>query len=185
MESTNTNIKPFIHLREASKDDAPIILELICELADYERAPEQVTLTEAELLNDGFGERPLFKVILAETGGKTVGMALWYFAYSTWKGKVLYLEDIIIKKNFRGMGIGSLLFEELILQAGKHRAKRMQWQVLNWNEKAIRFYQKYGANMSSEWLNGSLTEEQILNLKDKIQPFHHDINEGRSFETFK
>ncbi len=97
-------------------------------------------------------------------------MALWYFAYSTWKGKVLYLEDIIVKKDFRGMGIGSLLFNELILLAAKHRAKRMQWQVLNWNEPAIRFYQKYGANLSSEWLNGSLTEEQILNLKNIIQP---------------
>jgi len=170
MESMHSNIKPIIHLREASKDDASVIVELIRELAYYERAPKEVTITETELIDDGFGEQPLFKVILAETESKIVGMALWYFAYSTWKGKVLYLEDIIVKKDFRGMGIGSLLFNELILLAAKHRAKRMQWQVLNWNEPAIRFYQKYGANLSSEWLNGSLTEEQILNLKNIIQP---------------
>ena len=167
MESTNTNIKPFIHLREASKDDAPIILELICELADYERAPEQVTLTEAELLNDGFGERPLFKVILAETGGKTVGMALWYFAYSTWKGKGLYLDDLIVTEKLRGKGIGRKLLNAFMVEAKKAGAKQVHWQVLDWNTPAIEFYKKVGASIEPEWYDCKMSEEQIQNYKSE------------------
>jgi len=152
-----------INLRKANKNDLMSIIALIKELALYERAPEEVTISMEEMLKDGYGDNPLFFVFLAENEKHgVVGMAFWYFAYSTWKGKCIYLEDIIVKNEFRRQGVGEKLFNEVIKAAKKHKAKRLMWQVLNWNTPAIEFYKKkYNAEISDEWLNGRMTEEMI------------------------
>ncbi|HNX08379.1 MAG TPA: GNAT family N-acetyltransferase [Bacteroidales bacterium] len=150
-----------ISLRNAQRDDIPTIIELIRELAIYERAPKEVTVTAADLERDGFGPNPVFEVILACTEDQVLGMAFYYFSYSTWKGKCLYLEDIIVKQQFRGNKAGKLLFEAVIKKAKETGAKRMQWQVLEWNTPAINFYQKYGAVLDDTWINGKFTEEQL------------------------
>ncbi|HNW90839.1 MAG TPA: GNAT family N-acetyltransferase [Bacteroidales bacterium] len=150
-----------ITLRKAEKSDIPEILELIKELATYERAPQEVTVTAADLERDGFGANPVFEVILACNGEQVLGMAFYYFSYSTWKGKCLYLEDIIVKEKFRGYKAGKLLFEAVIRKAREVGAKRMHWQVLDWNEPAINFYKKYNAVLDNTWINGKFTEEQL------------------------
>ncbi|MBT4727002.1 MAG: GNAT family N-acetyltransferase [Bacteroidetes bacterium] len=155
-----------IIIRKANKADLPEVLNLIKELALYEKAPDEVTITIEELEKDGFGDQPMYEVILAESDEEEIiGMSFYYYAYSTWKGKCLYLEDIIVKEEFRGKGIGKQLFDATVLKAKEVKAKRMMWQVLDWNTPAIEFYkQKYKAEISSEWLNGRLTEEQIQNF---------------------
>jgi len=152
-----------VNIRKATKSDLGSILSLIKELATYEKAPDEVTVTLDDLLNDGFGEHPLFHIFLAENPAQgIIGMAFWYFAYSTWKGKCIYLEDIIVKNEFRRQGIGEKLFNEVIKAAKEHKAKRLMWQVLNWNTPAIEFYKrKYNAEISDEWLNGRLSEAMI------------------------
>ncbi|MBT3301477.1 MAG: GNAT family N-acetyltransferase [Bacteroidetes bacterium] len=152
-----------IIIRKANKADLPEVLNLIKELALYEKAPDEVTITIEELEKDGFGDQPMYEVILAESDEEEIiGMSFYYYTYSTWKGKCLYLEDIIVKEEFRGKGIGKQLFDATVLKAKEVKAKRMMWQVLDWNTPAIEFYkQKYKAEISSEWLNGRLTEEQI------------------------
>lgn len=155
-----------VNIRKAEKKDINDILSLIKELAAYERAINEVTITHDDLLSDGFGENPLFKVLVAENPAHgIIGMAFWYFAYSTWKGKCIYLEDIIVKQDFRRQGIGEKLFNEVLKAAKKHKAKRLMWQVLNWNTPAIEFYtRKYHAEISDEWLNGRLNEDAIESL---------------------
>ncbi|MBT7827722.1 MAG: GNAT family N-acetyltransferase [Bacteroidetes bacterium] len=155
-----------IIIRKANKADLPEVLNLIKELALYEKAPDEVTITIEELEKDGFGDQPMYEVILAESDEEEIiGMSFYYYTYSTWKGKCLYLEDIIVKEEFRGKGIGKQLFDATVLKAKEVKAKRMMWQVLDWNTPAIEFYkQKYKAEISSEWLNGRLTEEQIQNF---------------------
>lgn len=158
-----------VNIRKATKEDLPVILTLIKELAEYEKAPDEVTLTLTELEEDGFGESPLYEAFVAEKDDKMiVGMAFFYFAYSTWKGKCLYLEDIIISVNYRRQGIGTQLFDAVLKKAKNVGAKRLMWQVLEWNTPAIEFYRtKYGADISEEWLNGRLTNHQIeLIIKD-------------------
>ena len=150
-----------ITTRKATRQDIPDILSLIQELATYERAPKEVTITPADLEEDGFGNRPLFEAILAELNGKVVGMAFYFISYSTWKGRCLFLEDIIVNLEHRNKGIGTLLFDKVIEKAKEIGAKRLQWQVLEWNVPAIEFYKKYNANIDPEWLNGKLTEAQI------------------------
>lgn len=150
-----------ITLRKAEKPDIPEILELIKELAAYERAPQEVTVTAEDLERDGFGTNPAFEVILACNEEQVLGMAFYYFSYSTWKGKCLYLEDIIVKQQFRGNKAGKLLFEAVIRKAKEVEAKRMHWQVLDWNEPAINFYKKYRAVLDNTWINGKFTEEQL------------------------
>ena len=153
-----------IATRKANKQDIPDILSLIQELATYERAPQEVTITPADLEEDGFGNRPLFEAILAELDGKVVGMAFYFISYSTWKGRCIFLEDIIVKLEHRNKGIGTVLFDKVIEKAKEFGAKRLQWQVLEWNEPAIKFYKKYKANIDPEWLNCKLTEAQIKKL---------------------
>ncbi len=157
-----------INLRKANKHDIPAILELITELAEYERAVREVTIDLTQLETDGFGSNPLFEVILAENGEGIAGMAFWFYAYSTWKGKCIYLEDIIVKNELRGQGIGTLLFEAVIARASEVNAKRLMWQVLDWNEPAIAFYKKYKPDFSNEWLNVRMNEFQIEELSQKI-----------------
>lgn len=150
-----------IKLRPATKNDLPEVLALIRELALYERAPQEVTVSLDDLERDGFGPQPLFEIILAENASGIAGMALYFNAYSTWKGRCIYLEDIIVKDDLRGQGIGRLLFNAVVLRCKEVDARRMMWQVLDWNEPAINFYKKYDAVLDPTWLNGKLTHEQI------------------------
>lgn len=147
------------HIRKAQREDLPEVLALVKELALYEKAPHEVTITLEELEQDGFGEHPLYWIILAENEDGILGMSFYYIRYSTWKGKCLYLEDIVVKEVHRGKGIGNALFEETIQAAKAMGAKLMTWQVLDWNEPAIKFYEKFNAELDGEWLNGKLRFE--------------------------
>jgi GNAT superfamily N-acetyltransferase len=142
-----------IVIREGIREDVPIMFELIKELALYENAPEQVTNTVEQMYIDGFGENPIFGSIVAEFEGKVVGLALYYYRYSTWKGKRLYLEDLIVSEKMRGKGLGEKLLEATIEQAKKTSCTGVMWQVLDWNEPAINFYKKFGVRFDGEWLN--------------------------------
>lgn len=153
-----------IALRYAQKKDLPEVLSLIRELATYERAPQEATVSLDDLEKDGFGDKPIFEVILAETDGKIAGMAFYYYAYSTWKGKCIYLEDIIVRENMRAKGIGKVLFDAVVMKCKKVNARRLMWQVLDWNEPAINFYKKYNATLDPTWVNGKLTDDQIRNF---------------------
>ncbi|MFA6922703.1 MAG: GNAT family N-acetyltransferase [Bacteroidales bacterium] len=154
-----------VNIRKGIKQDLPEILKLIKELAEYEKAPQEVTVTLEELQRDGFNENPVFETFVAIVNNEIVGMAFYFYSYSTWKGKCVYLEDIIVKQQYRRYGIGKKLFEEVIEKSKEIGAKRMQWQVLNWNTPAINFYKKYDANLDEAWINGKLTEKQIKEFK--------------------
>lgn len=145
-----------IKIREATKNDLPAVIELIKELATYEKAADEVKITLAELQKDGFGEHPLYWIILAEMDTQIVGMSFYYIRYSTWTGRNLYLEDIVVKEKYRRFGIGKLLFEETIKAAKEMNVRQMIWQVLDWNEPALNFYKKFNAELDSEWVNGKL-----------------------------
>lgn len=153
-----------ISIVEANAADVDDIAELIQELAIYEKAPDEAILTASDLLRDGFGDNPNFHVLLAKANGKTVGMAFWFFTYSTWKGKELYLEDLVVKEAWRPKGIGRLLFEKLLTLAHQYKVKRMRWQVLQWNEPALHCYRKYQTTISEKWLNCMLTNHDISKL---------------------
>jgi GNAT superfamily N-acetyltransferase len=145
-----------INVRRAVKEDCPRLLELVQELATYERAPGEVTVTLEHFVESGFGEKPVWWAFVAEVDGKIVGFALYYIRYSTWKGQAMYLEDILITHSMRGKGIGKLLFERLIEEAREKKLNRIIWQVLDWNEPAINFYKIYNAEIDSGWLNCSI-----------------------------
>jgi GNAT superfamily N-acetyltransferase len=145
-----------ITVRRAVKEDCPRLLELVKELAVYEKAPDEVTVTLDHFIESGFGEKPVWWAFVAEENGTVYGFALYYIRYSTWKGQAMYLEDILVTESTRGKGIGKLLFDQLIEEAREKGLKRMVWQVLEWNEPAINFYNKYKADFDGEWLNGSL-----------------------------
>jgi GNAT superfamily N-acetyltransferase len=153
-------------LRIAKKEDCPRLLELVNELALFERAPEEVTVTLEEFEDAGFGEKPVWKAFVAEVDGIIAGFALYYIRYSTWKGCRMYLEDLLITESMRGKGIGKLLFDRLIVEARELGFNGMTWQVLDWNEPAINFYKKYEAGIDAGWLNASLSKEQILKEVD-------------------
>lgn len=152
-----------INLRVAVKEDCPRLLELINELALFEKAPGEVTVTLEEFIDAGFGEKPVWKTFVAEVDGVIVGFALYYIRYSTWKGCRMYLEDLIVTESWRGKGVGKLLFDRLIAEAREMGFNGMSWQVLDWNEPAIKFYKKYEAALDGAWINGSLSKEQIMN----------------------
>ena len=143
------------NIRIAKRSDVPAIFALIQELALYEKAPEQVTNTVENLRIDLF-DKQLCGAIVAEINEEIVGFALYYTSYSTWKGACLYLEDFYVKEEFRKLGIGQQLFDEIVLIAKARNVKRMDWQVLEWNEPAIRFYEKQQALLDPEWLNGRM-----------------------------
>ncbi len=138
------------------------VLALISELAVYEHAANEVNITVEQLEKDGFGECSFFRCFVAEDGNEIVGMALYYYRYSTWKGKTIYLEDLVVKQDRRRQGIGARLFETLAKEAKNIGAKRMEWQVLDWNEPAINFYKKYGAILDKEWVNCKFTRQQLV-----------------------
>ena len=153
-----------IKIRVAKKEDCLRLLELVNELALYEKAPEEVTVTLQEFVDAGFGEKPVWKAFVAEIDGLIIGFALYYIRYSTWKGCRMYLEDLIVTENMRGKGIGKLLFDQLIVEANESGFNGMMWQVLDWNEPALNFYKKYEASIDAGWLNASLSKAQLLNL---------------------
>lgn len=153
-----------INTRPGRKTDLPRVLGLIKELAEYERAPHEVTNTVERLEEDGFGERPVYGFFVAELGDEIIGLSLYYWRYSTWKGKRLYLEDIIVTESQRGKGAGQLLFDRTMQKALEENCTGMMWQVLEWNEPAINFYKKYGSKLDGEWVNCNLEAEQIRKL---------------------
>ena len=142
-----------IIIRDAIREDVPTMFELIKELALYEKAPEQVTNTVEQMYVDGFGNNPIFGTIVLEVESEIVGMALNYFRYSTWKGKRLYLEDLIVSETMRGRGLGEKLLESVFEKARQTACTGLMWQVLDWNEPAINFYKKFGAKFDEEWVN--------------------------------
>ena len=150
-----------IKIRKGIKSDLPFILDLIKELADYEKALCEVDINLTQLENDGFGNKSVFSFIVAEKNNQIVGMALYYTKYSTWKGKCLFLEDLIVREKYRKSGIGSKLFNEVIRTAKSKKMKRVMWQVLDWNQPAINFYKKYNAHIDNKWLDGKLIQTQI------------------------
>ena len=150
-----------IVLRRGVETDLPQVLGLIQELAEYEKAPEAVTNTLAAMQRDGFGPQPIFGFFVLEAEARIIGLALYYTAYSTWKGRMLYLEDLVVTEAARRGGLGRLLFDAVVAEARATGAVRMKWQVLDWNEPAIGFYQKLGATIEREWLNGNLDEAQL------------------------
>lgn len=152
-------------LRKATKQDLQAVLDLVNELALYEKAPQEVTVTLADYKKD-FNNK-VFDIILAEQEHRIVGIVFYYMAYSTWKGKMLYLEDFVVKEELRGKGIGKLLFKAFLEEAKNLGASLAKWQVLDWNEPAINFYEKYNSTIEKEWYNGKILEkdyEEIIGL---------------------
>lgn len=142
-----------IHIRAAVKEDVAALLTLVKKLAVYERAPDAVTVSAAHFAESGFGENPVWWAFVAEHENKIVAFALYYIRFSTWKGQCMYLEDIVVTEAYRGHGIGKMLMEKLIAEAQEKKLYGMQWQVLDWNEPAIRFYEKYPVEFQKEWWN--------------------------------
>ena len=156
-------MKPVV--RFAEKKDMPQVLELIRELAVFEKEPDAVEVTLAELENEGFGANPLFTCFVANLGEEIVGMALVYFRFSTWKGRTVHLEDLIVKNTHRSKGIGSLLYNSVINYAADQGVKRVEWVVLDWNQNAINLYKKNGATVLKDWYLVQLPEHKIKRTK--------------------
>ena len=146
-------------IRKATKNDMPSVLELIQELATFEKEPDAVMVTVDDLVRDGFSENPLFQCFVAEVDGEIIGMALYYYRYSTWKGKTIHLEDLIVKENKRGTGAGFALYKEIIKQGKAENVRRIEWNVLDWNTPAIDFYEKSGARVLGDW--------RVVHMDDK------------------
>ena len=156
------------NIRHANKSDMPHVLKLIKELAVFEKEPDAVEVTVNDIENDGFGNNPAFHCFVAEVNNNIEGMALVYYRYSTWKGKTLHLEDLIVSKNMRGSGIGSALLDEVVKYGERLRVKRITWEVLDWNEPAIVFYEKNGATVMRDWNVVHLDEQGIKNYISKL-----------------
>lgn len=148
-------------IRKGTKEDVSSILSLIKELAVFEKEPDAVIVTEADLLRDGFSENPLYYTFIAEENGEVIGMALYYYRYSTWKGKTIHLEDLIVRENKRGTGAGLALYKKIIEQGKLDGVKRIEWNVLDWNTNAIKFYEKSGAKVLDDWRVVQMDENGI------------------------
>ena len=146
-------------IRKATKNDMSSVLELIQELATFEKEPDAVVVTVDDLVRDGFSENPLFQCFVAEVDGEIIGMALYYYRFSTWKGKTIHLEDLIVKENKRGTGAGFALYKEIIKQGKAENVRRIEWNVLDWNTPAIDFYKKSGAKVLDDW--------RVVHMDDK------------------
>jgi GNAT superfamily N-acetyltransferase len=156
------------HIRQARAGDMPTVYRLIKELAHFEKEPHAVELTVEDLVKDGFGEHQLFNCFVGEVDGKIGGMALVYPRYSTWKGPVLHLEDLIVTKEMRGCGLGTALLQEVVKYGTALGVKRISWEVLDWNEPAISFYEQKGAKVMRDWDVVQLDERGMQNFIDKI-----------------
>ncbi|MCS6935410.1 MAG: GNAT family N-acetyltransferase [Chitinophagales bacterium] len=150
-------------IRKATEHDVPGMMQLVRELAEFERAPGEVVTNEATLLRDGFGPNAIYKAFVAEEAdtNRIIGMALYYTAYSTWKGRMLFLDDLIVTQSYRGLGIGRRLMDEFLREAQREGVKQVRWQVLNWNTPAIGFYRTLGAFLDEEWITCKMSDEQI------------------------
>lgn len=158
-----------IPIRPGTADDLPQVLDLIRELAEFEREPNAVETTVESMQQDGFGDQPVFEFFVAEDDEKIVGLALYFYSYSTWKGKCIYLEDLIVTQAYRGQGLGRRLLDRIVMKAKEENAQRVGWQVLDWNTPAIEFYESLGAALLPEWINCRLTKEQIQNYEPAVE----------------
>lgn len=157
-------------IRKGNPEDMKAVLGLIQELANFEKEPDAVLVTVEDLIRDGYGTTPLFHVFVAEiesdpadcdNGVQIVGIALYYYRYSTWKGKTIHLEDLVVKDKMRGMGLGYALYSEIIKQGKKDKVRRIEWNVLDWNTPALKFYEKSGAKVSGDWRVAQMDEVAI------------------------
>jgi len=150
-----------MNIRKGNPEDMKAVLGLIQELADFEKESDAVVVTVEDLVRDGFGPIPLFDVFVAEVEKEIVGIALYYYRYSTWKGKTIHLEDLIVKEKMRGTGLGYALYSEVIKQGKKDKVRRIEWNVLDWNTPAVEFYEKSGAKILNEWRVAQMDEAAI------------------------
>lgn len=157
-----------MNIRKGTKEDMPQVLELIRELAVFEKEPDAVVVTVQDLERDGFGENPLFYTFIAEEAGEIIGMAFYYYRYSTWKGRTIHLEDLIVKADKRGTGAGFALYKEIIAQGKKDAVRRIEWNVLDWNQHAIDFYEKSGAIVLDDWSVVQMSEDGITAFLNKL-----------------
>jgi GNAT superfamily N-acetyltransferase len=158
-------VNSMVNIRIGEKGDLPDLLLLVKELAIYENAENEVETTLESMEADAFGGQKLFNFLVAEVENEILATAVYFYTYSTWKGKTLYLEDIVVNQQHRRKGIGTLLFNHLLFIAKNENVKRMSWQVLNWNEPAIEFYKKIDTIFDSEWINCKLTFDQLQNKR--------------------
>jgi GNAT superfamily N-acetyltransferase len=154
-----------VKIRRGEKKDLPHVLALIYELAEFEKAPDAVTNTVEDMERDGFGDKPVFGFHVAEVEGKIIGIAIYFVKYTTWKGKGLYLDDLIVTEKYRGKGIGKKLLDAFMHQAKNSNAKQVHWQVLDWNTPAVDFYKKVGARVEEQWWDCKMDEEDILKYR--------------------
>jgi GNAT superfamily N-acetyltransferase len=162
-----------MNIRKGNPEDMKSVLELIQELAIFEKEPEAVVITEEDLVRDGFGEKPLFNVFVAEIENEEkqkeiVGIALYYYRYSTWKGKTIHLEDLIVKEKMRGTGLGSALYSEIMKQGKRDNVRRVEWNVLAWNTPAVNFYKNSGAKILDDWQVVQMDEAGINSFLEKL-----------------
>lgn len=150
-----------MNIRKGTKADMQAVLDLIRELAVFEKEPDAVVVTVADLERDGFGDNPLFYTFVAEVDGEIVGMALYYYRYSTWKGRTIHLEDLIVKEKMRGTGLGSALYTKIMEQGKADNVRRIEWNVLDWNTPAVEFYKKSGAKVLEDWDVVQMDEQGI------------------------
>jgi GNAT superfamily N-acetyltransferase len=156
-----------MNIRKGNPDDMKAVLGLIQELAIFEKEPDAVLITESDLVRDGFGENPLFHVFVAEVDAEIVGIALYYYRFSTWKGKTIHLEDLIVKDKMRGSGLGFALYSEIMKQAKRDKVRRVEWNVLDWNTPAVKFYENSGAKIIEEWRVVQMDEAGVDTFLEK------------------
>ena len=156
-----------MNIRKGAIEDMSAVLELIKELATFEKEPNAVVVSVSDLERDGFGENPLFYTLIAEQNNEIVGMALYYYRYSTWKGRTIHLEDLIVKEKMRGSGLGFELYTAVIAQGKNDGVRRIEWNVLDWNTPAIEFYEKSGAKVLKDWLVAQMDENGINAFLEK------------------
>ncbi|WP_228852740.1 GNAT family N-acetyltransferase [Aegicerativicinus sediminis] len=156
-------------IRQGNKGDMPAVLSLIKDLAIFEKEPDAVVVTLEDLERDGFSDNPLYKCWVAEVGGKVIGLALVYDRYSTWKGRAIHLEDLIVKQEYRGNGIGSALLDTVVSYGHNEKVRRISWEVLDWNTPAIELYKKKGGRILEEWRVVQLDEKGIEVYLDSIR----------------
>ncbi|HEX8562796.1 MAG TPA: GNAT family N-acetyltransferase [Flavobacterium sp.] len=155
-----------MNIRQGKIADMPAVLELIRELAVFENEPDAVVVTVDDLVREGFSSQPLFQTFVAEVDDKIAGVALYYNRYSTWKGKTIHLEDLVVSEQMRGRGVGSALYAAVIEEAKRQGVRRIEWNVLDWNTLAIQFYEKSGARLLKDWLVVQMDEQGIAGFKN-------------------